>query len=88
MQRHLDRLERELEAARKLQASMVLGIDPAWRYEPIAFQLAPGETLFLYTDGISEATNPADELFTRARLDGLVPICSTEAAAIAAVKPA
>ena len=32
-------------------------------------ELNPGDQLILYTDGIVEATNPANELYSLARLD-------------------
>jgi len=48
---------------------MALGIDPRWRYETAELKLAPGEALFLYTDGITEANDPALALFARERLE-------------------
>ncbi len=41
-------------------------------------QLEPGDILLGYTDGVSEARSPLDELFTRKRLEGLLeqPACS------------
>jgi phosphoserine phosphatase RsbU/P len=47
----------------------VLGLSADWEYETATVQLAPGETLFLYTDGITEAFNPANEAFARPRLE-------------------
>ena len=38
------------------------------RYRPQVYDLKPGDTLFLYTDGVTEATNSKDELFGDARL--------------------
>ena len=37
-------------------------------YKPLETALAPGDALFLYTDGVTEAMNPAGELFGEARL--------------------
>jgi serine/threonine protein phosphatase PrpC len=34
--------------------------------------LAPGEALFIFTDGVTEAMNNADELFTEARLEKML----------------
>lgn len=47
---------------------MALGINPLWRYETIRLDLEKGETLFVYTDGIPEAADPDDALFTNERL--------------------
>lgn len=38
------------------------------RYKQQEVKLAPGDTLFLYTDGVTEATNAASELFGEERL--------------------
>jgi sigma-B regulation protein RsbU (phosphoserine phosphatase) len=42
------------------------------RYTVEQMQLAPGETLFLYTDGLSEARNHADEEYGAERLSKLI----------------
>jgi len=42
---------------------MPLGVDPDIDYEELDFSIAPGDSLFLYTDGVTEATNAADEMF-------------------------
>lgn len=39
-------------------------------YETERIVLRPGETLFLYTDGVTEATNPAEEAYGTSRLLG------------------
>ncbi len=46
----------------------VLGIMPKRRFVAGRFTLAPGETLFLYTDGITEAFDPAGSLYEVKRL--------------------
>lgn len=38
------------------------------RYKPQEMSLAPGDTVFLYTDGVTEAQNAAQELFGEERL--------------------
>lgn len=48
---------------------LALGIDPDWRYEAIRLDLLPNETLYLFTDGITEATDPEDAIFTKERLE-------------------
>lgn len=45
-----------------------LGILEGFEYRLESFTLDRGDTLFLYTDGVTEAMNPADELFGNERL--------------------
>lgn len=47
----------------------VLGILDDARYEEGRAELRPGDLLFLYTDGVTEAQNSADEEFGEMRLD-------------------
>ena len=49
--------------------NLVLGIAPGHEYRNGEVQLAPGDALFLYTDGITEAQNANDEEFGEERLD-------------------
>ncbi len=51
---------------------MALGIDPSWRYETATLRLARGEALYFYTDGITEAADVADALFTKQRLEDVL----------------
>ena len=48
---------------------LVVGAMEGARYTSSEIQLQPGDKLFLYTDGVPEATNGNDELFTLARLE-------------------
>lgn len=41
----------------------VLGGMEGMRYKQYEFSLMPGDTMFLYTDGVTEATNASEELF-------------------------
>jgi len=43
---------------------------PGSSYECECITLQPDEVLFLYTDGVTEAKNPRDELFGEGRLLG------------------
>ncbi len=52
--------------------SLPLGINPEQTYEESTVVLRPGDVLVLYTDGITEAANPAGELFGLERLDQLL----------------
>ncbi len=46
----------------------VMGLFESWSCEIAEVQLAPGDTLMLYTDGITEATNSEGEEFGESRL--------------------
>jgi len=48
---------------------IVLGIDQSSTYEQEETQLAAGDLVVLYTDGLTEATNERGELYTLARLE-------------------
>lgn len=48
---------------------MALGVFDDAVYGTGRFQLEPGDALILFTDGVSEATNARDELFTTARIE-------------------
>ena len=50
------------------QGGLVLGIEAGAAYKATTLSLAPGEGLFLYTDGVSEAMNPDKQCFGEARL--------------------
>jgi serine phosphatase RsbU (regulator of sigma subunit) len=49
-----------------------LGLQPDATYEEVQVSLAPGDTLLLYTDGVTEAMNSARELFGVDRLVALM----------------
>jgi serine phosphatase RsbU (regulator of sigma subunit) len=53
-----------------------LGIFPGRRFDARRFTLAPGETFFLYTDGVTEAFSPAGDLF---EVDRLLTVAQAEA---------
>ncbi len=50
------------------QAGLPLGVDADYQYEQFTRSFAPGEFLALFTDGISEAMNGANELYGLDRL--------------------
>jgi sigma-B regulation protein RsbU (phosphoserine phosphatase) len=53
-----------------------LGVRHGERYPTVGWHLEPGERLFLFTDGLVEARNPAGEAFGRPRLQGyLTDMC-------------
>ena len=47
---------------------IVVGAIPGFVFETARTRLAPGETLLLFSDGVTEARNPAGELFGTERL--------------------
>lgn len=47
---------------------LVMGVRRAVAYEERSLALSPGDKLLLYTDGVTEAENPAGEFFGLARL--------------------
>jgi sigma-B regulation protein RsbU (phosphoserine phosphatase) len=48
---------------------MALGVMEGLDYSSATLVLQPGETLFLFTDGVSEAMNLLDEEFGESRLE-------------------
>ena len=51
---------------------LVIGIMPGSEYEVGRVNLGAGDDLVLYTDGVTEATNPDDEMFGEERLEDLL----------------
>jgi phosphoserine phosphatase RsbU/P len=51
-----------------IKSGFMLGPMPDAVYETERLTLQPGDTLFLYTDGVTEATNPADQLYGEPQL--------------------
>jgi serine phosphatase RsbU (regulator of sigma subunit) len=50
------------------ESGMPLGVIPDQTFRETEIRLEPGELLTLYTDGITEAMNPYNEIYGRARL--------------------
>ena len=48
----------------------MLGAFPGVRYDHATMHLAPGDTLVLFTDGVTEAAGPLEELYGEERLVG------------------
>ena len=55
-----------------MTGGMAVGVMPGMPYDENAVTLAPGDTMFLYTDGITEAMNVDQEEFTEARLEAVL----------------
>ncbi len=63
-------------------AGLPLGITDGLEYESSEVALGPGEMLTLFTDGISEALNPANELYTIERLSDKVGLAAANVAGL------
>lgn len=51
---------------------MVLGLMEGRKYKSNTLQLEPGDTFFSFTDGVTEATNAQEELYSEDRLENLL----------------
>jgi sigma-B regulation protein RsbU (phosphoserine phosphatase) len=60
--------ETMLEVEWLAATSTVLGLFPEWECRVNEVDLAPGDTLVLYTDGVTEAMNSTEEEFGKSRL--------------------
>lgn len=57
--------------------TLPLGIQPDMAYEALTVDLAPGDTVLFFTDGLVEAHNASGELFGFERLDAILSTCAT-----------
>ena len=55
-----------------MTGGMAVGVMPGLPYNEDAMTLMPGDTMFLYTDGITEAMNIEQEEFAEARLEAVL----------------
>ena len=62
----------QVEPAGQAEARLPLGVDRDVEYVPSVVSLAAGQSLVLYTDGITEAMNAAGELYGSRRLLSLL----------------
>jgi sigma-B regulation protein RsbU (phosphoserine phosphatase) len=62
------------------QGGAVLGVFPAWTYENSAIEMRAGDRLFLFTDGITEATDAEGREFEEASIAAFASANSTLAA--------
>ena len=78
----LRRAEGTVEMVAKKESGLPLGIVPDQEYKSVRVRLQPGDVLFAYTDGVTEAMNNAREIYGRDRLrkcvenatDGIGPL--------------
>jgi sigma-B regulation protein RsbU (phosphoserine phosphatase) len=53
----------------EMTGGVALGVVEDFAFQSKKVTLAPGDALYLYTDGVTEAMNPADELYGEDRLE-------------------
>ncbi len=73
---HEDRTIEVLES----KPGIALGVMPKFKYPLQQTMLAPGDALFLYTDGVTEATDKDEQLFTIDRVRTTLERCAGETA--------
>ena len=56
----------------RCDSNLPVGIMPEMKYSEQETVIAPGTTIFLYTDGLTEAENASQELFGRQRIDEII----------------
>lgn len=61
-----------------VDSNIAVGVMPNWHYSVQKTVIAPGETLFLYTDGLTEAENEAHAQFGEARMMDILSATSKE----------
>jgi len=68
-----------------MEGALILGMVPEAEFSVMHFQLAPGDTLMLMSDGIAEAQNEQNQLFGFERIHAMLqkPITAAEIAAAA-----
>jgi phosphoserine phosphatase RsbU/P len=60
------------------EGDMIVGISQGVPYKSERIQLQPGEGLFLFTDGLTEASNEAEDLFSEERLQATLQSCAAQ----------
>jgi serine phosphatase RsbU (regulator of sigma subunit)/uncharacterized membrane protein len=55
-----------------MSKGLVVGVMPDVRFEAQKLRLKPGDVIFMYTDGVTEAVNPEEKLFSGDRLKDLL----------------
>ncbi len=66
---YLRHADGKVETIGEREKGLPLGVNPAGEFESATVPLAPGDVLTLYTDGINEAMNQADQLYGCNRLE-------------------
>ena len=58
-------------------SNLPIGVAPDLKYSEQETDISRGVTLFLYTDGLTEAENAAREQFGRQRIDEVIAACDS-----------
>ncbi|MBU0982619.1 MAG: SpoIIE family protein phosphatase [candidate division Zixibacteria bacterium] len=58
-------------------ADLIFGVMPGAPFHTLTVELRPGDRMYLYTDGVTEANNPAGDMFGDDRWDELARSCRT-----------
>jgi serine phosphatase RsbU (regulator of sigma subunit) len=69
------------EAIATEATGLPLGVLPEFEYEAVTLQLQPGDTLSVFTDGVTDALNPAGEMFGLDRVEHLLVPDTTDSQA-------
>jgi serine phosphatase RsbU (regulator of sigma subunit)/pSer/pThr/pTyr-binding forkhead associated (FHA) protein len=72
-------LDGETTSVGRKESGMPLGVNPEHEYRELTMTLEPGMSVVVYTDGITESMNAANELFGRVRLEKFVSSISDSA---------
>jgi len=64
--------DRSIEECGEAQVGLPIGVMEGFPFEMVERDIAPGETIVIYTDGVSEAMNPKGDLYGMERLRGFV----------------
>lgn len=75
------RKDGRLEEVDRSVSGLPLGIMPGFSYEVAEIDLEPGETVILYTDGVTDAMGPSGERFCESRLRSAFSAAATGASA-------
>jgi len=63
-----------------VKPALMPGFMPGTKYEQEEITLQKGDTLFLYTDGVTEAENPSKETLSEQRLHSIINECNSTSA--------
>jgi serine phosphatase RsbU (regulator of sigma subunit) len=61
---------------------IALGISPNAQYEDMRVILAPGDSVVAFTDGVTDANSPSEELYEMAHLEKAIGTAPAEARAL------
>jgi sigma-B regulation protein RsbU (phosphoserine phosphatase) len=71
----LIRSDRRVETL-QLTGGVAVGVKPNLEYQERSVEIGPGDTVFCYTDGFTEAKNPANQEFSVTNLEKVLADCA------------